>query len=73
VADTQPGVKPALLIIKNNIMNKKTGLNNLSRSWLAGGAKPVVAMFVSCALLVAALAAHSQTTVTVDPTQSWIG
>jgi hypothetical protein len=61
-----------LIIIKNNIVNK-TNLNNLSRSWLAGGAKPVVAMFVSCALLVAALAAHSQTTVTVDPTQSWIG
>jgi hypothetical protein len=61
-----------LLIIKNNIVNK-TNLNNLSRSWLAGGANPVVAMFVSCALLVAALAAHSQTTVTVDPTQSWIG
>src|SRR5271157_513553 len=50
-----------------------TTLLNLGRSRLAMGATSVAVPFVSCALLLATMTAHSQVNVYVDATKPWIG
>src|ERR1700690_3079091 len=45
----------------------------MSRTWLAGGAKSVAALWVAGAFFAGALTGPAQTPVNVDPGAAWIG